>query len=114
MSRLIASIPAHCSLENLYGPTEATIAFTVYAYRADAPRIAALPVVPIGMPLPGQEVVILEEHFLPVADGETGELYQGGAQLAQGGLLGKHRTDTPAFPEHALRGQAGESLVSNR
>ncbi|MFZ3000481.1 MAG: amino acid adenylation domain-containing protein [Undibacterium umbellatum] len=71
-------------IENLYGPTEATIAFTVYPYQADDQRIAALPVVPIGMPLPGQEVVILDEHFLPVADGEIGELYLGGSQLAQG------------------------------
>ncbi|PXX40333.1 amino acid adenylation domain-containing protein [Undibacterium pigrum] len=71
-------------IENLYGPTEATIAFTVYPYQADDQRIAALPVVPIGTPLPGQEVVILDEHFAPVADGETGELYLGGSQLAQG------------------------------
>lgn len=70
-------------VENLYGPTEATIAFTVYPYPADDARIAALPVVPIGQPLPGQETIILNEQFQPVADGEIGELYLGGSQLAQ-------------------------------
>lgn len=71
-------------IDNLYGPTEATIAFTAYRYRADDARANALPVVPIGTPLPGQETVILDEHFRPVADGQTGELYLGGSQLAQG------------------------------
>ncbi|MFZ6775763.1 amino acid adenylation domain-containing protein [Undibacterium sp. Ji83W] len=71
-------------IENLYGPTEATIAFTVHPYEASDQRIAALPVVPIGQPLPGQETMVLDEHFNPVADGEIGELYLGGSQLAQG------------------------------
>ncbi len=71
-------------IENLYGPTEATIAFTVYPYQAGDQRIAALPVVPIGQPLPGQETIVLDEHYHPVADGDIGELYLGGSQLAQG------------------------------
>lgn len=71
-------------IENLYGPTEATIAFTAYRYQAADPRIAALPVLPIGTPLPGQETIILDAHWQPVADGETGELYLGGTQLAAG------------------------------
>jgi acyl-CoA synthetase (AMP-forming)/AMP-acid ligase II len=57
---------------------------TTYRYRADDARVNALPVVPIGAPLPGQETVILDEHLQPVTDGQTGELYLGGSQLAQG------------------------------
>ena len=71
-------------IDNLYGPTEATIALTAYRYRAGDARIDALPVVPIGAPLPGQETIILDEHMQQVPEGEAGELYLGGSQLAQG------------------------------
>lgn len=74
----------NATIDNLYGPTEATIAFTAYRYQADDARINALPVVPIGATLPGQETIVLDEQFQPVADGETGELYLGGSQVAQG------------------------------
>ncbi len=78
------TVAPNAILENLYGPTEATIAFTVYSYQPHDQRLASMPVVPIGRPLPGQEVVILDQHFAPVTDGEIGELYLGGTQVAQG------------------------------
>jgi amino acid adenylation domain-containing protein len=72
-------------VENLYGPTEATVAFTAYRLpnepRAD---LDAMQTVPIGMPLPGQRVMIVDEDGLPLADGEAGELCLGGSQVAQG------------------------------
>lgn len=71
-------------IDNLYGPTEATIAFTAYRFDASDARVASLPVVPIGSPLPGQETIVLDEHFQPVPDGQIGELYLGGSQLAPG------------------------------
>jgi len=74
----------HSTIDNLYGPTEATIACTVYRYQAGDARIDALPVVPIGLPLPGQETIILDERHEPVAEGAVGELYLGGSQLALG------------------------------
>jgi len=74
----------HSLIDNLYGPTEATIACTFYRYQADDARSNALPVLPIGTPLPGQETIVLDAHGKPVADGQVGELYLAGSQLAQG------------------------------
>lgn len=84
LAREWQAVAPNSTVENLYGPTEATIAFTTYRYRADDAQANALPVVPIGMPLPGQETIVLDEQFQPVPEGEAGELYLGGSQLAQG------------------------------
>ncbi len=62
---------------NTYGPTEATVVTTVAEYTPDHP-------VTIGKPLPGYEIVILNEHLEPVEYGEAGELCISGAGLAKG------------------------------
>lgn len=68
---------------NFYGPTEATVWST--AARLDGPAGAGLTdPLPIGCPLPGVEVAVvdLENRLVPV--GVAGELLIGGAGLAQG------------------------------
>jgi len=73
------------TVENLYGPTEATIAFT--AYRLPRPRpleLDAMPTAPIGMPLTGQQAMIIDEEGEPARAGEPGELCLGGSQVAAG------------------------------
>ncbi len=65
-------------LINLYGPTEVTVA----ASASDERRPGEAP--PIGRPLPGRELHILDEQMRPVRDGEPGELYVGGRGLAAG------------------------------
>ncbi len=67
---------------NLYGPTEATIASTFHTVER-APEDMTIPI-PIGTPCAGEDVRILDEHLLPVAPGETGELYIEGAGLSPG------------------------------
>ncbi len=67
-------------LINAYGPTEATITALVHTVRAERRDIT----VPIGRPLPGVEVFILDEHGNPVPDGVIGELHLGGRRLAIG------------------------------
>ncbi|WP_439029043.1 amino acid adenylation domain-containing protein [Gordonia terrae] len=63
-------------LINLYGPTEAAIDVTAH-------RVAgAGSVVPIGHPVPGTEVRVLDSRLRPVPIGVTGELYLAGTQLA--------------------------------
>jgi amino acid adenylation domain-containing protein len=72
-------------VENLYGPTEATVAFT--AYRLSRERrsdLDAMQTVPIGMPLPGQTVMVVDEDGKPLQNGEAGELCLGGSQVAAG------------------------------
>ncbi|MBD2764851.1 AMP-binding protein [Kocuria sp. cx-455] len=61
---------------NLYGPTESTV---------DAAAARVLGRTPtIGRPLAGLSAHLLNSDLQPVPDGETGELYLGGPQLARG------------------------------
>ncbi|MFT3659819.1 MAG: amino acid adenylation domain-containing protein [Gordonia sp. (in: high G+C Gram-positive bacteria)] len=68
-------------LHNLYGPTEAAVDVTGLEVRRDRP--AGRPV-PIGRPLPGTVVYVLDDRLRPVPAGVTGELYLGGVQVARG------------------------------
>jgi amino acid adenylation domain-containing protein len=63
---------------NVYGPTEATIAATwADTARGDDVRT-------IGRALPGVRAYVLDEERAVVPDGETGELFLGGAGVARG------------------------------
>ncbi|WP_431262155.1 amino acid adenylation domain-containing protein [Roseateles chitinivorans] len=66
-------------LYNSYGPTEATVCATVYPCRAPDPAT-----VPIGRPIAGKRVYILDEHGAPVPLGTTGEIHIGGSGVARG------------------------------
>jgi non-ribosomal peptide synthetase component F len=72
-------------VENLYGPTEATVAFT--AYRLPDPSATGIDeheIVPIGVPLPGQQIAVVDSDGRVLPDGEIGELCLGGPQVAKG------------------------------
>ncbi|KTC92501.1 amino acid adenylation domain-containing protein [Fluoribacter dumoffii] len=62
---------------NTYGPTEATIIAT-YAECHPEKEIT------IGKPLPGYEVLVVNEQLQEVSEGEEGELCIGGIALARG------------------------------
>ncbi|UFT00038.1 amino acid adenylation domain-containing protein [Nocardia huaxiensis] len=68
-------------LENQYGPTECHVT-TAYSMSGEPNRYPALP--PIGRPIDGVRVRVLDSELRPVARGVTGEIYLGGACLAQG------------------------------
>ncbi|WP_142927459.1 AMP-binding protein, partial [Mycobacterium marinum] len=64
---------------NAYGPTETTVAATI-----TAPLVAGTPVVPIGAPVPGAGVFVLDSSLRPVPPGTVGELYVAGAGVGVG------------------------------
>ncbi|GAA3388274.1 amino acid adenylation domain-containing protein [Streptomyces roseoviridis] len=66
---------------NGYGPVE-SLGLTT-CHRA-TPQDAAGTSIPIGRPLHGKAVHVLDDHLRPVPDGTTGELYAAGGGLALG------------------------------
>ncbi|EEF27605.1 antibiotic synthetase, putative, partial [Ricinus communis] len=69
---------ADVALFNEYGPTEATI-FSTAALIATADETP-----PIGAPILGTRLYLLDERLEPCRPGETGELYIAGDSLARG------------------------------
>ncbi|NMO14847.1 amino acid adenylation domain-containing protein [Pyxidicoccus fallax] len=64
-----------------YGPTEGTLFTSTFRMTA-ASQVPAS--VPIGTPITGTQVYLLDSHLLPVAPGTPGELFIGGEGLARG------------------------------
>ncbi|GAA2359969.1 amino acid adenylation domain-containing protein [Dactylosporangium salmoneum] len=88
----------HARVFNEYGPTEAAVGCCVYEVRADAGDGP----VPIGRPVPGTEVLVLDELLRPAPVGVLGEIYIGGEQLARG-YLGAPRRTAERFVPHPAR-----------
>lgn len=82
VARFVAAMPG-CRLINGYGPTENTTFTTTHA--VERGHDAATPV-PIGRPIDGTSVYILDRDLKPVPAGVPGELYAGGLGLALGYL----------------------------
>ncbi|MFA9565310.1 MAG: amino acid adenylation domain-containing protein, partial [Acidimicrobiales bacterium] len=68
------------ALVNEYGPTEATVWATAHRLRSDDD------IVPIGPPIPGTTIRVVDGHLTPVAEGVAGELLISGPGVARGYL----------------------------
>jgi len=85
--RITEEVRAFCAaipgllLENQYGPTE-THQVTYHSLTGNPARFPNLP--PIGRPLDGVEIQVLNPEMLPVPVGVTGDIYLGGDCLARG------------------------------
>ncbi|WP_051731871.1 non-ribosomal peptide synthetase [Kitasatospora phosalacinea] len=85
--RLFAELPG-VELHNLYGPTEAAVEVSHWHCRPGDPTV------PIGTPIDGAALYVLDELLNPVPPGVPGELYIGGVPVARGyhgrpGLTGR-------------------------
>jgi len=83
------------ALHNEYGPTEATVWATVHPVTAPV----STPRVPIGQPIPGARVYVLDARGEPVPVGVPGELVIGGAGVAQGYWNRQDLTDAAFEPD---------------
>ncbi|MCO6509299.1 MAG: non-ribosomal peptide synthetase [Aridibacter famidurans] len=95
-----------CDLINGYGPTENTTFTCCYK----VPRGAELGgTVPIGKPVAGTEVYLLDDDLEPVAKGEVGELFCGGQGVARG-YLGQRELTAERFIPNPFSEDSSERL----
>jgi amino acid adenylation domain-containing protein len=73
-------LEAEPSLYNFYGPTETTVWSTMHHFRSPEEPVV------VGRPLANTSIYLLDGHKQPVPVGVEGELYIGGAGVAQGYL----------------------------
>ncbi|MEM9290625.1 MAG: amino acid adenylation domain-containing protein [Acidobacteriota bacterium] len=95
VARFLELRPAGSRLVNLYGPTEAAIDVSWWLC---GPADAAA-AVPIGHPIDGLRLHVLDSSYRPVPVGVPGELYLSGAGLARGYLGDPRRTAETFLPE---------------
>ncbi|WP_258527923.1 non-ribosomal peptide synthetase [Streptomyces sp. NBRC 110611] len=82
-------------LVNGYGPTETTTFATAHRV-TDADCDGQ---VPIGLPIAGASVYVVDDSGRPVPDGERGELWVGGSRLALG-YIGRPELTAERFVSH--------------
>ncbi|MCZ4087496.1 non-ribosomal peptide synthetase, partial [Streptomyces antarcticus] len=86
------------ALVNEYGPTETSVGTCTWP--VPGPSAGALPdVMPIGGPLPGVTMYVLDDRLRPLPTGVTGELYVGGAGVARGYLAHPELTADRFVPD---------------
>ncbi|MFI0913250.1 amino acid adenylation domain-containing protein [Streptomyces abikoensis] len=81
-------------LINEYGPTEGSVGSSVHL--VDGPQHREI--VPIGTPLPGVTLYVLDERMEPLPVGVAGELYVGGTGVARGYVNAPDRTAERFLP----------------
>lgn len=87
----------HARFSNLYGPTEATVASSFYDV-ADPPADTASSV-PIGIPIPREELLVLTRDMERAETGVIGNLYIGGAGLSPGYWEDPVKTEAAFVPD---------------
>src|SRR6185295_6489551 len=101
----LAALPG-VRFTNGYGPTENTTFTTTFPLTAERAQDTASSL-PIGRPVAGTDVHVLDDAFRPVPIGVVGELYTGGAGLARG-YLGRPDLTAERFLPHPFAERPGE------
>ncbi|MDI9886745.1 non-ribosomal peptide synthetase [Streptomyces sp. HNM0645] len=104
---MLAAFPG-MTLVNGYGPTENTTFTCCHAMTGAVSPRPAHPV-PIGRPIPGTEVHLLDERLRTVPDGTVGELYAGGMGVAHG-YLGRPAVTAERFVPDPFSNSPGARL----
>ena len=89
-------------VDNLFGPTEATVVCIGQRFHGPENATPARGVVAIGMPFPGMEAAIVDEHLKFVPNEQNGELLLSGPQLSSG-YFGDAALSDKCFPMLAGR-----------
>jgi amino acid adenylation domain-containing protein len=95
-------------LANLYGPTEASIDVT-YHIITERPDERTSSQIPIGKAIDNVYLKVLDDQMQPVKQGEMGELWLGGVQLALGYLKDPEKT-AKAFCSNPFSDVSGDYI----
>ena len=98
-----------CTVLNHYGPTETTVGVLTYAAGPAAAEAEGPATLPLGRPLAGARVVLLDRALRPVPPGTAGELYIGGPAVARG-YLGRPALTAERFLPDPFGGDPGQRL----
>ena len=100
---------SECRLLNHYGPTEATVGCCTFDVRAEIVSSWNPTTVPLGHPIANTQIFILDERMQPVPLGVSGEIYIGGAGVAQG-YLNQAQQTAERFVAHPFSQDASARL----
>ncbi|MEP7336399.1 MAG: amino acid adenylation domain-containing protein, partial [Acidobacteriota bacterium] len=104
--RIQESFGSEVEIFNEYGPTEATVGCMIYKFDAQTDRREF---VPIGGPAANAKVYVLDDQMELSPVGVSGELYLGGAGLANG-YLNRPGLTAEKFLPHPFALDAGERV----
>ncbi|MGW5742587.1 amino acid adenylation domain-containing protein [Amycolatopsis sp. NPDC003861] len=97
----LAVVAPSARVVNMYGPSETTMTTTAHEVRAPAVHRH----VPVGRPIDGTWVELLDDEMIPVGTGLPGHVYVGGAGLARGYHGNPTLTADRFVPHPTLPGQ---------
>src|SRR5262249_7009710 len=103
----VRELAPSCEIFNHYGPTETTVGVLTHRVGTDGERRART--VPIGRPLPGTRVYVVDGRMQPTPVGVPGELLLGGAGLARG-YLGRTALTAASFVPDPFDDEPGQRL----
>jgi amino acid adenylation domain-containing protein len=103
LRRFFAATPAQ--LLHMYGPTETAIAVTGWT----CPRGHVPERVPLGTPMPGVQLYVLDARQRPVPRGAWGELFAGGLCVGRG-YLGRPAETAAVFMPDPYSGDPGARM----
>jgi amino acid adenylation domain-containing protein len=98
MAVRVAQWRSHAVLLNTYGPTEATVICTTALLAGPGAQSVADAAIPIGVPLAGLSIAVVDARLQPVPVGQAGELCLIGDTLARG-YLGRPELTAQRFIE---------------
>ncbi|SDT16354.1 amino acid adenylation domain-containing protein [Pseudomonas asplenii] len=105
IARRFQEVLPEARLHNVYGPTETTVINSVWTLQPGAEVPARQ--LPIGRPIAGSHLYVLDEHDAPVPVGVSGHLHIGGVGVARGylglpALTAERFIDSPFVPGERL------------
>ena len=98
-AKMLERFPS-AELWNTYGPTEATVAMT--SVRLSPEILRRYPAVPVGAPMPGVKVYLIDDALEPLPEDARGEIVIAGPNVTPGYLNAPERT-AAAFVCHEGR-----------